>query len=117
MASIDFQNDPEASTKFLLALQFGCNNASAAAILYELSIDKFDELSNAAEAEAIANSGAVSKDEDNKLTQSGIVYEGIVQGALSALYAVQYNNESAVSSIIGAFLDQVLDEILDQNAS
>ena len=110
--------DPNASGAhgdLLKSLQFGCNDLSAAAFLYGASDGRFQELTNAAEAEAIANSGVLAKNEEtNKLEQSGVVYEGIVQGALAAVYNVQTESESAISSIIGAFLDQVLDEILSQ---
>jgi len=114
---VDFRtisaDDPDAFEKWLRALQPGCYDSSAAMFLIEKSDKKYQEAVEAAKAEAEANNGLVSKDEkSNKLKQSGVVYEGIVQGALEAVYDVQTSSNSAVSQIIGALVDQVIDEVL-----
>lgn len=116
---VDFRtigdDDPEAFEKWLKALQPGCYDASASAFLIQVSEKKYAEIVEASKTEALANAGTAAKDEKtNKLKQSGIVYQGIVQGALEAVYNVQTQSESAVSQIIGALVDQVMDEILSE---
>ncbi|MFO0702856.1 MAG: hypothetical protein U0514_03280 [Candidatus Andersenbacteria bacterium] len=39
-----------------------------------------------------------------------------MQGAIEAVYQVQTNSQSAVSQIIGALVDQVIDQILSNEA-
>ena len=115
--TIDFKNDPQALVKLDRAAQSGCNDQSALAILTGISSEKSQQIVEASKTEAIANKGVVSKDEKtNELKQSGIVYEGIVQGAIEAVYNVQTESQSAVSQIIGALVDQVIDEILSQTS-
>lgn len=113
--SIDFLNDPDAADQLARAAQIGCNEISSQLVLHAQALGYNALLQKQAELELESNDGLVNKDEDsNTLKQSGVVYSGIIQGALEAVYGVQINNESAISSIIGAFVDQMLDEILDQ---
>jgi hypothetical protein len=115
MSTIDIANDPDALIKLDKSLNFGCNELSAQYYLLMRAAQQYALVVNASEVEALANAGAVKKDEDtNELKQSGIVYQGIVQGALAAVYNVHTENESAVASILGAFADQLIDQILDQ---
>ncbi|MFO0705056.1 MAG: hypothetical protein U0517_03810 [Candidatus Andersenbacteria bacterium] len=113
--TINFAGDPDAANKLAQAAQFGCNEISAQ-LLLDAQARGYDALmQKAAELELQSNQGLVNKDEDsNPHKQSGVVYSGVIQGALAAVYNVQVNNESAISSVIGAFVDQLLDEILDQ---
>jgi len=112
--TINFASDPDATTKLVKAAQFGCNELSAQIMLHAQALGYEALMQKAAELELQSNQGLVNKGEDNKLKQSGVVYSGIIQGALEAVYGVQINNESAISSVIGAFVDQLLDELLDQ---
>ncbi len=118
-SSIDFINDPDATTKLVHAAQLGCNQLSAQVLLYGQALAYNDRLQNQSAQELQANSGLVNKSDDeqgkkrNILKQSGVVYSGVIQGALAAVYGVQINNQSAISSVIGSFVDQLLDELLN----
>lgn len=114
-STIDFENDQDATKKLRAASQPGCNNLSAAAMLQDMAALQFALITDASRQEVVANAGLVKKDEkSNRLQQSGSTYEGIIQSMLQGVVDVQTNNESAYSSIIGAMVDQLLDEILDQ---
>jgi hypothetical protein len=115
MSTIDIANDPEALIKLDLSLNFGCNELSAQYLLLMRAAQQYALVVNASEVEALANAGAVKKDEEtNELKQSGIVYQGIVQGALAAMYNVHTESESAVASVLSAFADNLIDQLLDQ---
>lgn len=115
-SSIDFTSDLNAADKLDKALQLGCNGVTAIAILDTYAGTLQSMIAQASITEALANEGLVKKDEKtNKLEQSGQTYEAIIQAQYQGLTDVQTNNESSFSNIIGALLDQVLDQLLDKS--
>lgn len=101
--------------KTLKYAQYGCNNLTAAAIATEYAFRNYVSTTVSSQVELLVNKGLVKKDEKtDELGQSGEVYAAMIDGAMQAVFDVQTNNESAISSIIGAFVDQLLDELLDE---
>jgi hypothetical protein len=105
----------DATQRLQRYIQPGCNDLSAQVILSQHALQFNVAVSEASKIEAIANAGLVKKDEQtNQIKQSGQVYDAIIASLLQGVVDVQTNNESAVSSIIGALVDQLLDELLGQ---
>ncbi len=116
ITNIDFNSEESQYDKAAKAIQWGCTGITAQSELMSRAAGLFNAIANNSRVEAIANKGFVKKDEEtNQLQQSGATYEGIIQSNLQGLVDVQTNNQSAVSSIIGALLDQVLDQLLSKN--
>ncbi|MFH0830581.1 MAG: hypothetical protein V1895_00790 [Parcubacteria group bacterium] len=100
--------------KTLKYVQVGCNELSAQMIATEYAFRNYVSTTVSSQVELLVNKGLVKKDEKtDELGQSGEVYAAMIDGAMQAVFDVQTNNESALSSIIGAFVGQMLDEILD----
>jgi hypothetical protein len=109
------EGSEDATQRLQRYIQPGCNDLSAQLILTQRTLQFNVAVSEASKIEAIANAGLVKKDErTNEIKQSGQVYDAIIASLLQGVVDVQTNNESAVSSIIGALVDQLLDEILGQ---
>jgi|GEM_PF-5067283 len=113
--SISFDTDPDALNKVQKYLQFGCNNATAMALLRQQAALNYYAITQASQTELQANQGFANKDEDtNEIKKPGTIYDSAISGAIQAVYDVQTNNQSALSSIIGSFVDQLIDEIIDE---
>lgn len=113
--TINFAEDDNALEKTFKYAQIGCNELSAQMIAMEYAFRNYVSTTVSSQVELLVNKGLVKKDElTDELGQSGEVYTAMIDGAMQAIFDVQTNNESAISSIIGAFVDQLLDELLDQ---
>lgn len=114
--SIDFNSDEDQYDKIFKAIQPGCDPLTAQSILFTWASGTYSQIANTSAVEAIANKGFVKKDEQiNQLQQAGSTYDAIIKANVQGLVDVQTNNQSAVSSIIGALLDQVLDQLLSKS--
>ena len=113
--TIDFRGDDDALNKLMRSLQPGCNEVTAQVILQNQSRNYALALVEQAKTEAAANEGLTIKDEkNNTLKKSGVELEGLIQGAEQAVYDVQTRSESAVSSVIGSFVDKIIEELADK---